>query len=210
MVIPISWKNKRHNFSRTNLLVFHRDLLVRSTLGSNKSGHRSTPITTKSPAHVACLASDQEIVQQHSPWDALFDPLLRWGALLWPLLKLFFWLVMIGLTDTFTGVGCVKKFGISHDSMVLVAGLRIPLPMQINRILSTDGAVGPISSGHFDCNALVMDPTVSDRGHSSSTWTPSLLAKMNLILILLVSFSVGALLVVSFLEVIILIVMCAS
>lgn len=67
MVIPISWKNKRHNFSRTNLLVFHRDLLVRSTLGSNKSGHRSTPITTKSPAHVACLASDQEIVQQHSP-----------------------------------------------------------------------------------------------------------------------------------------------
>lgn len=36
MVIPISWKNKRHNFSRTNLLVFHRDLLVRSTLGSIK------------------------------------------------------------------------------------------------------------------------------------------------------------------------------
>jgi len=68
---------------------------------------------------------------------------------------------MIGLTDTFTGVGCVKKFGISHDSMVLVAGLRIPLPMQINRILSTDGAVGPISIKNyldvFSCDVLVQN-----------------------------------------------------
>jgi hypothetical protein len=50
-----------------------------------------------------------------------------------------------------------------------------------------------------------MAPTVSDKEHSISTWMPSLLAKMNLIFIALLSFSVGALLVVSlFLELIVL------
>jgi hypothetical protein len=48
---------------------------------------------------------------------------------------------MIGLTDTFTGVGCVKKIGMSHDSTVVEDGPRIPFPMQISLILSTSGGV---------------------------------------------------------------------
>jgi hypothetical protein len=51
----------------------------------------------------------------------------------------FFWFTAIGLTETLTGVGCVKKTGTSHSSTVLDGGPSTPFPIQISRILSIEG-----------------------------------------------------------------------
>jgi len=80
-------------------------------------------------------------MQQQSPaGGSLLPGLLELiGTLPLLLLELFFWCTIIGFTDTLTGVGCVKNTGTSFSSSVLVAGPRMPLPMQISLILSRDG-----------------------------------------------------------------------
>jgi hypothetical protein len=81
-------------------------------------------------------------MQQQSPAGGSLLPRLLelLGTLPLLLLELFFWLaIIIGFTDTLTGVGCVKNTGTSFSSSVLVAGPRMPLPMQISLILSRDG-----------------------------------------------------------------------
>jgi hypothetical protein len=54
-----------------------------------------------------------------------------------------------GLSDTFTGVGCVLKVGMRHSSSVFVSGERNPLPMQTSLKLSMSEQSGTSITKRF-------------------------------------------------------------
>jgi len=86
--------------------------------------------------------------------------------------------VFSGLTETFTGVGCVLKTGTWQSSSDRESGISIPLPMHINRNLSPPEQFGN-SFGQTDNKAPFTSPIVSAGLHSRWTAKPSRLANIN-------------------------------